>query len=154
MLIPSTTLSIIAAPDEFIATATALALAIRFVGGAIGNTIYFNIYNNKVKVLLPQYLLEYATTAGLPPSSAKEFVTIYAKALTAGTLKPSLFANIPGVTAQVLQSAEIGYRWAFVHSVRLVWYTSIAFGVIACVCCALLPNIRNFMTNRVAVDIH
>jgi hypothetical protein len=82
VLIPSTTLAIIAAPDDYIATATALALAIRFVGGAGGNTIYFNIFNifnNKVKVLLPQHLIEYASKAGLPKSSKMDFAKTYAK---------------------------------------------------------------------------
>lgn len=36
-------------------------------------------------------------------------------------------------------------------AVDVVWYTTIAFGVISIVCCAFLPNIRRFMTDRVAV---
>ena len=154
VLIPSTTLAIIAAPDDYIATATALALAIRFVGGAVGNTIYFNIFNNKLKILLPEYLVKYATKAGLPKSSGAQFAKIYAKGLAAGEVTESMFVGVKGVSAQVLEQASLGSRYAYADSVRLVWLTSIAFGVIACVCCALLPNIKKFLTKRVAVDIH
>ena len=30
------------------------------------------------------------------------------------------------------------------------WYTTIAFGVIGMILCAFMPNIKTYMTNRVA----
>ncbi len=32
----------------FIATITSIALAVRFIGGAVGNIVYFNIYLSKL----------------------------------------------------------------------------------------------------------
>ena len=154
VLVLATMLSIIASPDEYIATATSLALAIWFVSGAVGNTIYFSIYNNKLNTLLPEYLVEYAMKAGLPQSSSTDFAKVYVKGLAAGRIKVSMFTGVMGVNQQVLESAELGSRFAYADSVRLVWYTCIAFGSIACVCCALLPNIKKLLTKRVAVDIH
>lgn len=55
---------------------------------------------------------------------------------------------------RVLEAAQLGSRYAFSDSIRLIWYTSIVFGCIACICCLLLPNIKRFLTHRVAVDIH
>ena len=83
-----------------------------------------------------------------------DFAKIYAKGLTTGSITPAMFAGVKGVDTQVLQQAQLGSRFAYANSLRLVWYVSIAFGSIACICCALLPNIKNFLTKRVAVDIH
>jgi hypothetical protein len=117
-------------------------LAIRFVGGAVENTIYFNIYSNKLKILLPEYLVEYATKAGLPQTSAKHLATVYAKGLAAGALKPAMFDGITGVDAQVLQSAELGYRWAYVHGVRLVFRLRLGWWLVFVVYCC--PTLRDF----------
>ena len=83
-----------------------------------------------------------------------DFPKIYANGLAAGEVQASMFEGIKGVNMQVLEQAQLGSRYAYADSVRLVWLTSIAFSVIAYIYCPLLPNIKKFLTKRVAVDIH
>ncbi|KAK6396573.1 hypothetical protein LTR65_008471 [Meristemomyces frigidus] len=146
VLVPAATVAMIAAPDALITTCAALSLSVRAVGGAIGYSIYYNIFTGKLKVKLPALVAEYAVGAGLPLSEAKVFVETY---LTV----PTEAAALPGVTGEVLAAALRGSQWAYAESLHYVWYTSIAFGVLAIVASASLPNTRKFETNRIAVAL-
>lgn len=84
--------------------------------------------------------------AGLPVSEAKTFVETY---LTV----PDEAAKLPGVTAGVLRGALTGSEWAYAESLHYVWFTSIAFGCLAMIAAALLPDTGKFQTNRIAVDL-
>ena len=148
----SVTTAVIAAPDNTIATCVALSLSIRTVGGSVGTAIYSNILATKLTRNLPVYVASYAIAAGLPPSSAKPFVELFLEApqnLTA----PAGAAGIPGLTQAVIEGATIGSRWAYVESLKYVWYASLPFGILACVACALLGNSSKFLTNRIAAHI-
>ncbi|KAK3070117.1 hypothetical protein LTR53_011017 [Teratosphaeriaceae sp. CCFEE 6253] len=146
VLVPAATVAMIAAPDALITTCAALSLSVRAVGGAIGYSIYYNIFSGKIKKLLPALVADYAIKAGLPLTSAELFVTTY---LTA----PTEIASVPGFNAQVLEGALEGTQWAYAESLHYVWYTSIAFGICSIVAAASLPNTRRFETNRIAVAL-
>lgn len=133
-------------PDAFIATTTALSLAIRVIGGSIGYSIYFNVFSNKLTTALPAQVAEFALGAGLPASSATEFVTIF---LTA----PANITSVAGVTPAIIAAASKGSQWAFSEALRMVWLVTIPFGVAAIVACCFLGNTGKFMTNRVAAHI-
>jgi len=92
----------------------AISLSVRAVGGAIGYSIYFNIFSGKLKKLLPALVGEYAVKAGLPLASAELFVVTY---LTA----PAEIASVPGVNAGVLAGALKGSQWAYAESLHYVW---------------------------------
>jgi Fungal trichothecene efflux pump (TRI12) len=146
------TTAVIASPDDLIATCVALSLSIRTVGGSVGTAIYSNILKTKLVRNLPKYVASYAIAAGLPPSSARPFVELF---LTApqNLTTPAGAAEVPGLTAAVLQGATIGSRWAYAESLKYVWYTSLPFGILACITCLLLGKSTRFMTNRIAADI-
>ncbi|KAK5685652.1 hypothetical protein LTR17_027036 [Elasticomyces elasticus] len=146
VLVPSATIAMIAAPDALITTCAALSLSVRAVGGAIGYSIYYNIFAGKLKVKLPALVAEYAIKAGLPLAQAELFVGTY---LTA----PTEVSKIPGITAEILEGALTGSQWAYAESLRYVWYTSIAFGICAMIAAAFIPNTKKFQTNRVAVAL-
>jgi hypothetical protein len=48
VIVPCSIIAQIACPDELIATITAITLSIRYVGGAIGFAVYYNIFFHKV----------------------------------------------------------------------------------------------------------
>ncbi|KAL2064448.1 hypothetical protein VTL71DRAFT_4942 [Oculimacula yallundae] len=150
IIVPALTVALYACPDRYIGTTAALSLSSRFLGGSVGTAIYFNIFNTKIKSKLPTYVATAAVGAGLPAGSAMQFVG----ALLGPGGGGRAAAAIPGATTQVLQAAGLATRWAYADSLAYVWYTTIAFGVISIVCCAFLPNIRRFMTDRVAVNLH
>lgn len=92
--------------------------------------------------------MEYAVKAGLPLTSAKEFVV-------AILTDPTSVAKVPGVAPAILEAATIGSRWGYAYALKYVWYTSIAFGNLSIVAAAFLPNkaVAKAMTNRIAAKI-
>jgi hypothetical protein len=167
VLVPAATVAMLVCPDALITTAAAMSLSIRTVGGSIGYSIYYNIFATKLEKNLPAYVAKYAIKAGLPITSATQFVTIF---LTDPTALAT--AGIPGLTPAVIAGATKGTQWAFSESLKYVWvridpqpycerrkkltiskFTSIAFGSIAIICTILLPSTKKYQTNRVAVQI-
>ncbi|OCT47870.1 putative major facilitator superfamily transporter [Cladophialophora carrionii] len=146
VLVPAATVAVTVTPDTSIATCVALSLTIRAVGGSIGYAIYYNVFINKLTPKLPAYIGEYAVAAGLPLSSAEQFVATYLGA-------PANLTAVPGVNAQIIDAAAIGSRWAYADSLKYVWLTSISFGACAIIACLFIGNISKYMTNRVAARI-
>lgn len=116
VLVPAATVAMLVCPDALITTAAALSLSIRTVGGSIGYSIYYNIFATKLTKNLPAYVAEYAIKAGLPLTSATEFVTVF---LT--NPKSLASARIPGMTPAVIASATKGTQWAYAESLKYVW---------------------------------
>lgn len=150
IVVPALTLALYACPDRYIGTTAALSLSVRFLGGSVGTAIYYNIFNTKIKTNLPAYVGKAAVQAGLPQDSVVAFVT----AITTPITGAEDAQKVPGVTPQILQAGALAAEWAFNDSLKYVWYATIPFGIICMLCCLALPNIRQYMTNRVAVDIH
>ncbi|EME40496.1 hypothetical protein DOTSEDRAFT_55697 [Dothistroma septosporum NZE10] len=146
LIVPAATVAMIAAPDALITTCAALSLSVRAVGGAIGYSIYYSIFVKKLTKVLPVLVGTYAVGAGLPAQDAELFVKIFLGA-------PTKIAQVPGITAAIIEAATLGAQWAYAEALHLVWYTSIAFGICAMVCALVIPNTRKFETNRVAVAI-
>lgn len=115
IIVPALTTALYACPDRYIGTTTALSLSSRFLGGSVGTTIYFNIFNEKIKTNLPNYVSKAAVGAGLPVSEAMSFVM--------ALLGPGGAADaqsIQGVTPNVLQAAGLATRWAYADSLSYV----------------------------------
>jgi hypothetical protein len=145
IVVPALTLALYGSPDEYIGTTSALSLSSRFLGGSIGTAIYFNVFNTRLKARLPLYVGNAAVSAGLSQAQVPALVM----ALT--SLDPTTASQVQGATPAVLKAAQYALQWAYADSLRYVWYVSIPFGVVATICCLFLPNIRRFMTNKVAV---
>jgi hypothetical protein len=146
ILVPAATVAMIVVPDSLLATAVSLSLSVRTVGGSIGYSIYYNIFANKLKTNLPAYVAQYAIGAGLPAADVEKFVIGY---LTS----PAEALKFPGATPEIVEAATLGSRWAYAESLRYVWYTSIAFGSMACILCLFMPSIRKYGTNRIAAEL-
>jgi hypothetical protein len=119
VLVPAATVAMLVCPDALITTAAAMSLSIRTVGGSIGYSIYYNIFATKLEKNLPAYVAEYAIKAGLPLSSATQFVTLF---LT--NPKALATTKIPGMTPAVIAGATKGTQWAFSESLKYVWVST------------------------------
>ncbi|TQS32790.1 hypothetical protein Golomagni_06885, partial [Golovinomyces magnicellulatus] len=146
LVVPALTLALYACPDEYIGTTTALSLSARFVGGSIGTSVYFNVFNVKIKKLFPLMVGGAAVQAGLPQESIVPFVT----AMNSPAFD-MLAPQVPGANAAIVAAATMGRQLAFAESLKYVWYTTIPFGIISFLACFFLPNIKKHMTDRVAV---
>ena len=114
VIVPAATVAMIAAPDALITTCAALSLSVRAVGGAIGYSIYYNVFMEKLNIKLPVFVGDYAVGAGLPVSEAKAFVGTYVTV-------PAEAAKLPGVTPAILRAALTGSEWAYAESLHYVW---------------------------------
>ncbi|KJX97028.1 MFS drug efflux pump like protein [Zymoseptoria brevis] len=148
LVVPALTLAFYAAPDDLVGTVGALSLSVRFLGGSVGTSIYFNVFLNRFKKFLPTYVVGAAVAGGATVETAIALAQAY------GSQVPGAAAAVPGVTNALVAATQYASQKAYSESLRYVWYTTIPFGVISCVCCAFLPNIRKYMTNKIAVDIH
>lgn len=129
-------------------TVGALSLSVRFLGGSIGTSIYFNVFLTKFTENLPAYVGQAAVLNGADKALATDLVLAYASQV------PGAAAMVSGASETMLAATQYASQMAYAESLKWVWYTTIPFGVISCVCCAFLPNIRRFMTSKIAVDIH
>jgi len=99
VLVPREAIAMIIAPDSLIASVVALGLSIRVVGGSIGNAIYSNVFYNKISTHLPEYIVGYGVKAGLPLTSAVQFVRVL---LT----DPTKIVTVPGVLSGIRWTGE------------------------------------------------
>lgn len=72
VIIPCSIIAQVVCPTEFIGTVTAITLAIRYVGGAIGFTVYYNIFYHKLN---PGYITPLATLS-LTEGGLADYVNI------------------------------------------------------------------------------
>lgn len=147
LIVPASTVAIIASPDDTIATTGAWTLSIRVFGGTIGYSIYYNIFVNKLQTKLPALIAEYAIAGGLPVEQVAGFVGAF---LTA----PEELAKIPSVTPKILGAAAEGMRWAYSESLKYVFITSIPFGVLAICAAFFIGDVSKYMTDRVVANLH
>lgn len=129
-----------------ITTCAAISLSVRAVGGSIGYSIFFNIFQDKLTARLPTYVAGGAIQAGLPAESAEAFVG----ALLAD---PHAAEAIPGVSPAIVAAATFGKNLAYAESLRYVYWASISFGVCAMIAAILIPSTKKFQTNRIAVAL-
>ena len=148
LVVPALTLALYACPDNYIGTTGALSLSSRFLGGSIGTSIYFNIFNTKIKAKLPALVEAAAVSHGL---TNKKAIIAMVEAMASTSMYQQLGEKVPGVTPKLLEACIYARQWAFADALKYVWYTTIPFGIISMLCCLALPSIKDYMTNRVAV---
>jgi hypothetical protein len=148
IIVPAAVILTIISPDEVIATVTAITLSIRLIGGSIGYAIYFNVFENKLTEVLPTNVGIAVAKAGLPITQIPAFiVALVAKNTTA-------LGQIKGITPTILLAAQGAVQDSYVEGFRLIYLVSIAFGGAAVLASLFLGDIKKYMVDRVAVDIH
>jgi hypothetical protein len=140
------------APQDLIATITALTLAIRVIGGSIGYCIYYNIFIQKFIPNATYYI------GGVMEAELGIVNTTYigeAILLTGASLLDDLRA-IPGIAGNetawemVVAAGQVAYA----ESYKYVYFASIAFGAVSIIAACFLGDISAFMDDHVAVVMH
>lgn len=130
-------------PHHLIATATAATVSCRAVGATVFTAIYAASFASRFKSKLPAYVAEAALKAGLPPSSLKPFI----EALAAGDL--SALSTIGGVSPQIVGAGVVALKQAFADSIRVLYIIAAPFGIVACIACLFLGDMKETMNYRV-----
>lgn len=152
IVVPASIMTTIICPDDLIATVVALTLSIRVVGGAVGYTVYYNVFVEKFVPNATKYI---GGVMELELGITNVTVITQAIELTAASLIEDI-AYLPGVAGnpESYQAIVAAGQVAFAESYQYVYLTSIAFGSIAILASCFLGNIRKYMDDHVAVVMH
>lgn len=130
-------------PHHLIATATAVTTSSRAVAATVFTAIYAAAFSTRLDDKLPNYIAAAAQGAGLPFTSLRAFI----KALTSnGT---ATLGQVPGVSPSIIAAAITALKQAFADSLRVVYIIAAPFGVVACLACYFLGDMKETMNYRV-----
>ena len=124
-----------------IGLATGVLGSIRALGGAIAQSIYVSILDNKMADYLPKYVIPAAENAGLP---ASEIPTLFS-AITAGNL-----TIVPGMTPAIEAVVGAQVTRAYISSFKIVFFATIPFSALLITMSFLVPNMEQFLHHNVA----
>ena len=149
VIVPNQVIASIVCPDDLIATITAATIAARIIGGAIAYAIYYDVLTLKFISVVPKYIVPAAISVGI--NSTKQIDAI-AVLLRGGGYEQ--LSYIPGVDTQhQIDVLTYAGKEALVASYPLVYFVSIAFGVVAIIASCFLTGIEEQMKSGVAVKI-
>ncbi|KAI9735349.1 MAG: hypothetical protein M1818_006544 [Claussenomyces sp. TS43310] len=143
-MIVATAMVQMAVDHEYIGIVTALAVAVRNLGGAVGTVIYVSIFTGQLKHFITTKVAMPLAYAGVPFQDLAGVVG----ALT-GMAPTSALASL---TPAQLELAVTGVKSAYSSAFRVVYLASIAFGVVALVAAALTKNVDKGRMNK-EIDI-
>lgn len=134
-------------PHNLIATATAVTTSARAVGATVFTAIYAAAFSSAIGEKLPANIANAAVKAGLSSESVPKFIGALLSQNTT-----SLDA-IPGVNSTIIDAAMVAQGQAYADSLHVVYYIAIPFGVIACITCFFLGDLRATMNYRVDAPV-
>lgn len=131
-------------PQRDLGLALGLIGTFRFLGGAIGTTVFTTILNNKSAVSIPRRVGSALAPLDYPPDQYNALVT----AIGAGT------ANmLTNTSPQVVAAASKAIQWGYSDAFKITWLASIPFGVIACVLSLFVKDPSLYFTRHTAVTL-
>lgn len=149
VIIPNQIIITIICPDDLIATATALALSVRVIGGSIGYAVYYNVFKQRFTYWATNYFGLAAVQAGV--YTVPEITEM---ALLVSSNSYNQLLKFPEINTQEKYNLlYLAGKETFARSFPIVWYTAIAFGGAAIIACIFLRDIGKFMDGHVAVRI-
>jgi len=148
IVVPASIITAIICPDELIATVTALTLAIRVLGGAIGYSIYYNVFLSHFKTNAKALIGVTAFQLGIKdPQAIGQLISLTGAGLI------NEIREFPGVTSDAAWVALVDAgQEAYARSYPYVYYVSIAFGTVTIIASLFLKNIDKYMDDHVAAE--
>jgi hypothetical protein len=129
-----------------------LTLSIRVVGGAIGYTIYYNVFINK---FVPKATYYIGGTMSMKLGITNTTYIAEAIELTGASLLSEM-QKIPGIAGNTTayEMVVAAGQLAYAESYKYVYLTSIVFGALSIVASLFLGDITQYMDDHVAVVYH
>jgi hypothetical protein len=133
-------------PHQYIGVAMGIITTSRYVGGSVGSTIYQVILSNQLTDNLGKNVAAALAKAGLPLAD----IPAVAGALALGDQNSPALAN---ASPAILGEGILALKMTYVDAFKIIYLTSIAFGVLGTICAAFSRNIGEFLTNKVDVEM-
>ncbi|EAQ89907.1 hypothetical protein CHGG_06526 [Chaetomium globosum CBS 148.51] len=142
--IPVSTVATIICAGDVIATVTALTIAVRIVGGAVGYAVYFNVFVQRLVPELAALVGPACARAGVTdPAVIREIIE-----LTSVSLVKEI-RGLPGVDDAAWLAIMAAGQQAYANAYPWVYYCSAAFGGAAVVASLFLGDISEMVDDTI-----
>ncbi|CAI4215876.1 unnamed protein product [Parascedosporium putredinis] len=132
--------------QEEIGTAGGLSGFIRLFVPTISVAVYSTVLANKLTTTLPARISKAVADTSFPNSSIPALISAFQ-----GT---SSFGEVPGITDQVIELGQQGFRSGYSDAIRIVFLTNLAFCGVAVILSFFVANNDASKDNFVAGHIH
>jgi hypothetical protein len=149
VLIPNQVVMTVITPDEFLASATALTVGLRAQAQVLGLSIFYNRFASRVAHSAKNTIFPAMLASGIYDTT---LVTGFITSLTAYPYD-ELAARIPQLADNSTSFALVKELTVecFSDAMKLVYYITIPFGVVACLVAACMGDVSQYMDEHVAV---
>ncbi|KAL2846491.1 fungal trichothecene efflux pump [Aspergillus pseudodeflectus] len=120
----------------------------RFLGSAVGTTVFGQILNNRVADTVSEHVAQALRQLGYSYSRS-EIADVIAALSTADG--PASATILSGMAPQALEEVVSAYRSAWSSAFRVTWLATIPFGVVACVLAFWVRDPSPLFTSHTAV---
>jgi hypothetical protein len=129
-------------PQRELGLAYGLLGAMRYLGGAVGSTVFNTILTTKVAHYLPIRVAKAVIPLGFPAKDIEPLIQALASHV------PAKLAPFP---KDVVAAAADAMRWGYSDSFCWVWYASVPFFVLSCILSPFVLDPSPYFTNHTAV---
>jgi hypothetical protein len=106
----------------------------RLLGGAIATAIYTSIVDNQFADRIPGQISQAITGTAFDPANIRSLIQ------AAVSNSAEAFAEIPGVTEQIITNSQSAVKIAYTQAYRVVYLTALGFAALALICALLASN--------------
>ncbi|KAF2454145.1 fungal trichothecene efflux pump [Lineolata rhizophorae] len=137
-------------PLRHLGLASGLIGTFRSGGGAVGNAIFNTILQSVSKTEVPSRITAAALALGY---EAENLPALIGAAQENAVGVPGAFAEVPGITPALQAAAIEATRQGWAQAFKMVFYSTIPFGVIALACGCCISDPSKYLTNHTAVHM-
>jgi hypothetical protein len=107
----------------------------RLLGGAIATAIYSSIVDNQFATRLPEHIRRAVSDVNFDMDNLRALVQ------AAAANSASAYANVPGITSQVIEAARYAVKQAYIQAFQVVYYTALGFACLAIISALCISDI-------------
>ena len=141
-------LSLQVRPSE-LGIATGLLGTFRSCGGSVGNVIFNAILRNTVDKHLGPDIVEAAMSHGFKGNLSQLVPAV----IEAATGIPQELTSVKGITPEIEQATSFALKQSYAQAFRIVFYSTIPFGVVAMIAAFFVADGSRYMTNHVQTHL-
>ncbi|KAK4941295.1 hypothetical protein LTR10_018705 [Elasticomyces elasticus] len=135
-------------PSE-LGIAVGLLGTFRSMGGSVGNAVFGTILRSVADIELPRQI----TAAALSQGFTGNLSTLVPAVIETGNGVPNALASVGSVTPAIEKATLQAFSQAYAQAYRMVFYSTIPFGVIAVLAAFFIKDSTEYMTNHVHVHL-
>jgi MFS family permease len=130
-------------PQKDLGLALGLIGTFRFLGSAIGTTIFIQILNNKATSSIASRVASAVVPLGYPSDHVPALISAISGSTTASL----------NTTSEIIKHATTAYQWGWGDAFHITWIATVPFGVIAFGLALFVRDPSPYFTNHTAVHL-